>query len=470
MKARTARSNPKGKKRQPAAPAKAKARKAPAPSRLELPPIEESVLPGGLTVLLARRPELPLVSIRLMIQAGSAMEPPDRHGLADFTLRLLRRGVTGMGADAINEAVEFVGASLDTGAAEDYAVLRITTPAEHVPAMLEMLGRLVREPSFPEEEVQSARARTLAELASDLDNPALLAERGIVRALWGEHPYGHEVAGSAAHVARFTREDVVRFHRERMGPRVAMLIAVGDLDPASFTAAAERAFRGWSGGPDTAPALPGLERAALEGQVVVVDKPDQTQSQVRIGVLAFPRAHPDYMPAYVVNAGFGGGFTSRLVDAIRVKRGLSYGAGSALDTLRAGGWLGISTFTKTASTREIIDVALEQAALLRRKGLTPSELARTQRYVSGTYPLRTETNEAIAAGIGESRLYGLGDDWMARFRERVHAVTPAEATRVAARHFFPGPPTIVVLGRAAEVQGQLSGLGPVRVWSSSELE
>ena len=442
----------------------------PALSRLVLPPIEEAILPGGLTVLSARRPELPLVSIRLLLQAGSAVDPPDRHGLADFTLCLLRRGVQGMDADTVNETVEFAGASLATGTSEDYAALRLTTPAEHVPSMLEVLARLVREPTFPEDEVESARVRTLAELASDLDDPALLANRGIIRALWGEHPYGHDLVGSSSHVARFTREDVLRFHRERMGPRAAMLIAVGDLDPESFAAAAARVFDGWSGGPDAPPSPPMLEKAVLEGEVVVVDKPDQTQSQVRIATLAFPRAHPDYIPAYVANSVFGGGFTSRLMDAIRVRRGLSYGASSAIDAMRAGGWLGLTTFTKTASTREIIDVALEQAALLRKKGIARAELERTQRYICGTYPLRMETNDAIAAGIGEARLYGLGDDWMARFRERVLAVTPAVATRAAAQYLLASPPTILALGRAAEIQGQLSGLGPVRVWSAAELE
>lgn len=453
-------------KRKPKGAARAK----PALAELRLPPIEESVTSSGLTVLAARRGPLPLVAIRLVIQAGSAHDPAGKFGLADFTARLLRRGTASMSADALNEAVEFVGAALAIGVAEDFTALRITTPAEHVPAMLEVLGQLVREPTFPEEEVVSARERTLAELANDLDDPALLADRAIVRAIWGSHPYGHELSGSSAHVRGFTRQDVVRFHRERMGPKVAMLLGVGELDPREFTAAVEKAFSGWSGGPPAPAQLPALERPALGGEVVIVDKPDQTQSQVRLGSIAFPRSHPDYVPAYVTNAAFGGGFTSRLVDEIRVNRGLSYGAGSAFDTMLAGGWLGVSTFTKTASTREILDVSLDQAARLRKKGLTAQELERTKTYLSGLYPLRTETNESIAAGLGEARLYGLGDDWIARFRDRIHEVSLANANRAAAKYFLAEGTTIVVVGRAAEVTEQLEGLGSLRTWKVSELE
>jgi zinc protease len=439
-------------------------------SRLKLPPIEEGATSTGMTVIAARRGPLPLVSLRLLIQAGSATDPAGKHGLADFTARLLRRGTASLSADAINEAVEFVGAAMAIGVAEDYAVVRITTPAEHVPAMLDVMGQVLGEPSFPEEEVTSARERTLAEMANDLDDPALLADRAIVRAIWGEHPYGHQLSGSAASVRGFTREDSVRFHRERMGPRVSMLVAVGDLDPQELFAAAERSFKGWSGGPLEPVRAPALEQPALKGAVVVVDKPEQTQSQVRIGTLAFGRSHPDYVPAHVVNTAFGGGFTSRLIDEIRVNRGLSYGASSAFDTMLAGGWLGISSFTKTATTREILDVAFAQASRLRAKGLNARELERTQTYVSGLYPLRTETNDSIAGGIGDARLYGLGDDWMARFRELVHDVSLEEANRVASRYFLGDGATIAVVGRASEVVDQLSGLGPVRVWPLSELE
>jgi zinc protease len=375
-----------------------------------------------------------------------------------------------MSAEEIDEAVEFVGASLGIGVGEDFMSIRITAPSEHLEAMLEVIGKLVREPTFPEAEVESARNRTLAQLANDLDDPGLLADRAMSRATWGAHPYGHDVVGSAAQVKTFSREDVVRQHKEALGPRIAMMIAVGELEPERLFAAAERSFGTWTGGPEAPRVAPALERAALHGKIIIVDKPDQTQTQVRLGALAFRRGHPDHVPAHVVNAALGGGFTSRLVEEVRVNRGLSYGVGSGFDTLMAGGSFGISTFTKTETTREIIDVTLGEVEKLRKKGLPQAELARTQTYLAGLYPLRTETNEAIGGGIADIQLYGLPADWIESFRDWIHEVTPKQATEVARRWFFPDGPTFALVGRADAISKQVKGLGPVEVWKTSDLE
>jgi zinc protease len=438
---------------------------------LKLPVVTESTTSSGLQVLAAERGPLPLVSMRLVLPAGSATDPKDKHGLADFTVRLLRRGTEHMGADAIDEAIEFVGASLATGVNEDLLSLYVTTPAEHFPAMLSVLGQLVREPTFPGKEVELARERALAQFANDLDDPGTVADRAFTRALWGEHPYGHDVGGSASHVSTFTREDVVRFHRERIGPKGALLVVVGAVKPEVVAAEAEKAFGGWVQPAQAEPlAVPPVEGVAQAGRIILVDKPDQTQSQVRIGGPGFRIGHPDYFAATAMNIALGGGFTSRLVNAIRVERGLSYGVGSYFDTSSAGGIFAITTFTKTESTREIIDVALGEVARVRAGGITPRELKSGQTYLAGLYPMRTETNESIASVIADIRMHGLGEDWVEKFRERLRAVTLKEVKAAAAKYLFPQGPAIVVLGRASEVQKQLEGQGPVTVVPVSEYE
>jgi zinc protease len=436
---------------------------------VRLPPLVEHTLPNGLHVVVAPRQPIPLVTARWVLKVGAAADPKDRRGLADFTARLLRRGTRTMTVDAINDAVEFVGASVSAGAAEDFSAMSLTTPARHFTAMLEVTGQLVREPSFPESEVETARRRVLAHLANDLDDPALVADRALGRALWGDHPYGHDVSGTVGDVERFTRSDVEWFHHQWYGPRVSMLLVVGAVDPDAALSAAERAFGGWEGGPSGPPSIPALERAAGAGRVLLVDKPDQTQSQVRIGALAMRRGAPDWIPALVMNTTLGGGFTSRLVNEIRVNRGLSYGAGSGFDGMLAGGSFSISTFTKTESTSEIIRVALEEVRKMRAKGPARRELATAQTYMAGLYPLRLETNESVAAAIAEVRLYSLGDDWVAKYRERVLAVTRSEA-RDAARAWLPGEePAIVVVGNEAHARRELERFGPIDVRPLTEL-
>lgn len=424
---------------------------------------------SGVRVTAIQRGVIPLVAVRLLVAAGSTTDPVGKDGLSDFTARLMRRGTKKHSADELNEAVEFVGASLSLGSQEDYLTLSISTSAEHFEDMLEVLAEVARTPSFPERELQIEKARAIAQFANDLDDPALIADRELTRAMYGAHPYGHDVGGSARTVKTFTREDLVRFHRERIGPKVAWLTVVGPLDPERVTAAADRVFSGWTGGPD-APQWP-PEVTQIAPVIRVVDKPDQTQSQVRFGGPGFAKVlTPGYFPSILMNVALGAGFTSRLVNEIRVNRGLSYGASSHFDALKTAGSFQVSSFTKTETTGELVQVALDEVEKMRKGGLTAPELKNAQTYLRGLYPLRTETNEALAAAIGDMALYGLGDDWVEQYRDRVGAVTLKQAAEAARAYCFARKPALVVVGNAAKVVKQLKKYGKPEVVKVSELE
>jgi zinc protease len=441
-----------------------------APPGWRLPPREEARTADGLTVLVCARGPLPLVSLRLVIQAGSAQDPAGKEGLADFTARLLRRGTKRLAAREIDDAVEFVGASLGTGVSEELFLVNITTPAEHLDAMLDVMGQLVREPTFPEEEVASARTRALAQLANDQDDPGMLADRALTRAYWGAHPYGHDPSGRPSTVRTFTREDVVRFHREQLGPKVALLTVVGAVEPQAVFRAAERAFAGWTGGPESRARAKATGGPALAGKVVVVDKPDQTQTQVRLAGRGFAFGGPDHFPCMVMNTALGGGFTSRLVNEIRVNRGLTYGIASYFEALQADGAFLVTTFTKTETTGKILKLTLAELKKMRQKGMTAGELAHAQTYLSGLYPLRTETNDSVAGTLAQVRLYGVDTDWVERYQERVRAVTLKEANAVAASYLFAQPPLVVLVGNAAALREQVAPFGEVQVLPATESE
>jgi zinc protease len=434
-----------------------------------LPAASQFTTPDGLEVLVARRGRVPLVSLRLVVQAGSASDPPERLGLADFTVRLMRRGTLRLDADALNEAVEFVGATLAVYAAEDFLALAVTTPAEHLEGMLDVLGQMLREPSFPQAEFDTERERTLAQFANDLDDPGLLADHALQRVVWGHHPYGHDVGGRRASVERLRREDVVSFYRERLGPQVSHLFLVGAVDVRTARPLVERAFAGWRGGPEGPLVAPTLEHAVGEGRVLVVNRPDQTQAQVRLGGMAYRRGEPETFAAQVMNATLGGGFTSRLVRAVRVKRGLSYGVGSSFETMRAGGSFSVSSFTKVQTVRALLEVSLAEVARMREHGPTVAELKKAQEYLAGLFPLRVETNEAVASAFADLWLYALGEDWVDKYRARIRAVTRAEAAAVAAKFCFSRPPAIALVGPAEALQGAAERFGPVTVVPATEL-
>jgi zinc protease len=438
---------------------------------LKVPAHEVHTLGNGLTVHLVPRGPLPLVAVRLVIRAGSAFDPAGRLGVADFAARLSRRGAGDLSADQINDAVEFVGASVGGFANEENVVMSLSTPSAHLEPMLDVFAKVVLAPEFPEAEVELARRRHLASLANDLDDPGALADRALGRAVWGHHPYAHEAEAGRADVERLSRDDLLRVHQERLGPRIAHLYVAGAFEPKKVLRWIEAAFGGWSGGPDAPPAIPPWEGLPTPGEVVIVDKPEQTQVQVRLGAAGVRRGHPDHFPLTVVNTVLGGGFTSRLVTEIRVKRGLSYGAGCAFEMLSGAGTFSLSSFTRTASVPTLLEVALQQVARMRQAGPAARELASVQRYICGLYPARLETNEAIAGALADVVHYGLDEQWLQQYRERISAVTVKDAARAARAHLFEEPKRVVVLvGNAAALAKPVARFGPARVLKPTDLE
>lgn len=437
---------------------------------LRLPPHEARVLSNGLTLHVVTRPSLPLVAVRLVLRAGSAFDLPGQRGVADFAARVLRRGAAGLSADEISETVELVGAAIGGYANEENVVVSLSTPSKHLDAMLGVMAQLVLEPDFPESEVELARRRTLAQLANELDDPGTLADRALSRAVWGQHPYAFDSSGGKADVERLTRAQLKEFHASRLGPKVSHLYVVGDVDVERVASVVERLLGHWGGGPAFAPEVPTWTGLDKPGEVVIVDKPEQTQAQVRIGAPGVRRGHPDHFPLITMNAVLGGGFTSRLVTEIRVKRGLSYGAGSSFDMLSAGGSFTVSSFTRTESVNTLLDVALAELERMRVKGPSAKELATVQRYICGLYPGRLETNEAVAGAIADVVHYNLPKDWIATYREHISAVTVKQAAEAAKKHLPTTDRVITLVGNAEALKPLVSRYGPITVLRPSALE
>jgi zinc protease len=235
-------------------------------------------------------------------------------------------------------------------------------------------------------------------------------------------------------------------------------------------ATVERALGHWTGGPEQPPVVPPWSWLARPGEVLIIDKPEQTQVQMRIGARGVKRGHDDHFPLVTMNTVLGGGFTSRLVTEIRVKRGLSYGAGCAFDMMSVAGTFTVSSFTRTETIDTLIDVALGEVKKMREKGPTKTELATVQRYISGLYPGRLETNENVSGAIADVVHYGLSETWISQYRERVAAVTVKEAAAAAQKHLFGDERSLVLVGNAEQLRPKVEKYGPITVWKPSELE
>jgi zinc protease len=428
---------------------------------LRLPPISQTTCECGLRIVVAERPGVPLVAVRVVLQGGSSVDPAGRHGLAHLVAAVGRRGTRRRTGPKIDELVESMGAELGVGVDEDASYLGLSTPVEHLAAAVDVLADVAGNPAFPAAELARLRRRELASLEHDLDEPGIVADRALLAAAYDGHPYGHPADGRASHVAKMTRADLVAFHRRHYGTATAIVVVVGPVKADEVVKLVQDRFAGLCRKSVELPAIP--EPVFPERTVLVVDKPEQSQTQIRIASPGFARSNPNYPVGLVASAILGGVFSSRLVEAIRVKRGLSYGVRSRFASSRVGGMFFISSFTKVETTGELVQVALDETRRFAGEGPSAEELERTQNYLCGLHPLSIETHDQLAERLADLELHGLPFSEIEQFRPRVRAVT-AEACREVGQRYFPLERAFVVaVGPAKQIAKQLAPFGPVAV-------
>jgi zinc protease len=344
---------------------------------------------------------------------------------------------------------------------EDAASVGLSAPLEALPRLLALLAEVVARPAFAAREVDRLRRREVAALANDMDEPGVLADRATLTAAYGDHPYGHPSEGRGRHVAAARRPDLVAFHGRHWRPSRATLVVVGPVDAEATLAQVRRRFGPWraevGAEVEIAPPAPPISG------VLLVDRPDLTQAQVRIATPGFARGSGDHATGVVAGAVLGGGFTSRLMEAIRVERGLSYGVRARFASGRSGGLFFVSSFTKVETAGELARVALAELARFGESGPTEEELVRVRGYLGGLYPLSLETHEAWAEKLSEVELYGLPPDEVPGFIDRIGAVDAAACLSLARRTLAGDRRVLVAVGPATRLAPQLRALGPVKV-------
>jgi len=429
---------------------------------VHLPAYHRQVLPNGLTLLVLPDHRLPLVEMQLLVRAGSGDDPPGMGGLSDLTATLLRRGTTTRSARQVAEEIDFLGASLDAGADRDRTVFDMEILARNLEPSLALFADVLLHPAFDTTEFARAKAEALGRIEQRRDQPGDLANIEFVQELFGAHPYAHALDGSAETVSRLGVEDAKAYYRARYVPANCILAVVGDVEPLQIEHALTAALGGWSGPPPVPAAPPEAPHAPAAPRIVLVDKPDAVQSEIRLGCLGAPRGSPDYYALRVLDALLGGEYTSRLVTEIRVRRGLSYSPTSRENFYQGAGAAYLSMNTANKTTLETLKLALGILADLRAKPVSDDELARAKSFTTGQFPLELERPENLAAQLAAIEFFGLDPRFVDTFGSRIEAVTAADVQRVA-RQYFGENFLLLVVGRRAEIEEGLRTLGPVEV-------
>ncbi|MBI5837695.1 MAG: insulinase family protein [Candidatus Eisenbacteria bacterium] len=427
---------------------------------LKLPAYERRVLPNGLVLLVMPDHRLPLVQLHLVVKSGSTADPSGKEGLADLTATLLKRGTATRTAAQVAGDVDFLGARLETGADRDQSTVDMEVLKRNLDQGLALFGEVVTRPAFAPPEFDRARSEVVGRLAQLKDQPGEMADRLFFAELFGSHPYAHPLEGTEASVKGLTADDVRLFHRRHYLPNNAILAVVGDIEAAQAEQLVTRALAGWERGEAAAPVAGAVPPARQGLRIVLVDKPDAVQSEIRIGCLGAPRRSPDYYPVQVADAILGGGFTSRLVTEIRVRRGLSYSPHSREAWYKDAGAAYVSVNTKNKSTLETLNIIFGILKDMREVPLGTEELGRGRNYTNGLFPLRIEAPERLAGVIGGIEFYGLDPKWVDGFQERVGSTSSADVLRVM-KTYFCDSPLLVVVGKRAEIEKDLLTLGKV---------
>lgn len=422
--------------------------------KINLPPVTRATLDNGIRVVLMEYHRAPTLTVSALFPGGSSADTPDKVGVASLTADLLRKGTEKRTAPQIAEEMDFLGGSLDAGAGDDAFTVGLDVQAKNTDAGLEMMTDILRHPTFPAEELERTRQLTVAGLETLSDEPQSVSRRVATEIVYAGHPYGLEPTVTS--IKAITRDDLVAYYKKFIVPDRMILVAVGDFKTANMLAKLKAQFGDWpKTGADSfvAPPVKPLSR-----RMVMIDKPDATQTYVRWVRTAFPRTSPDYFPAQIADAILGGGFTSRLIDEIRVNRSLTYGISSSFAEQLRGGRFTVATFTKIETTRALLDATngvLKKAA----QGLTLEEVKKFKGYLEGGFAIGAQTPEALAGQLAEIALYNLPNDYLQTYLPRLRAVTVADVNRIARTYFVPEKLSVVLVAPAKKVDAQLKGLG-----------
>ncbi len=421
--------------------------------QLKLPPYTRETLPNGIVLDLMPKRGVPLVNIRVLVKGGVEAEPPGLAGLAGVTAQLLRKGTGKRTAQQFSEELDSLGGTFGTGFGDPYAsATNITSEflTKDFDRGLDLLADALLHPAFPEDEVKKLLAQRIDAIKSAKDNPRQSMGWYYQAFFFGpRHPYGHPA--DEASLGRIHRQDIVDFHRRIYCAKNMAVIVTGEYDPAQVRSKLAQAFGDVP--PGTALAFPSAAPPKSNTKLLLIDKPDATQTYFYIGQPGIGRLDPDRTTLLLVNTLFGGRFTSLLNEALRVNSGLTYGAFSSVQQVRLPGSIFISTYTKTATTGQAIDLALSVLKQMSEGGIAAEQLASAKAYIKGTFPpQRLETSDQLAGVLADMELYGLGRDEIDGLFARIDAITLDQANQAARKYFQSGGLTFVVLGNAALIR------------------
>jgi len=428
---------------------------------LVLPKVRQTTLANGLTLWLIERHDLPLVAIYLAVKGGTAADPADGRGLSELLSRTLAGGTTRRTARQIAEALQAQGAELTVAAGKEITYLGLQGLAEGSDALLEIVADVVRNPTFPQEEVALAIDNERQAIRANQAEPSYRLDQLFQSRLFGNHPYARVNPDPDA-IGRLGRSDLVSAWRRRFRPDQALLVMVGDLPLARMEALAKAHFGPWRVQGAKLPELPPAPTEPRPG-LLLVDRPGSVQSTLYVGRPLPPANHPDQFALAVTNTLFGGAFGSRLTQNIREEKGYTYSPSARLSQWAKGGLLRIQASVRNAVTAATLVEIFYELDRLATTLPSDEERLRAQRLLKGRFLLANETAQALATTLTRYWIDGKSPADLARYQPGIDAVTNEQIQRMGRRYFASRQQTVAVSGDAKAIAEQLRLFGDLEL-------
>ena len=433
-----------------------------APRAYQPPVPKRERLSNGLNVLYVEKPGLPMAALGLVVKAGATTDPADRPGLAQMTSTMLPEGTTARTSQQIDEELEFLGSQLDSHAGREHMALSAESLTSHWPKVLEIMSDVIKDPTFPQRELDRVRKERLTDLRRVADDPTAIAQRAARAIIYGpDSIYGHPANGTEASLEAISREELVGHFQSSFAPAESTLIVVGDIDGDEVMAKVEASLGDW-GGPATARdvhASPDLPPTA-PATIYLADKPAAPQSVIRAGQVTIDRHHDDYQTMNLVNYVFGAQPTARLFMNLRQDKGYSYGYYSSIEWLTGPSALFAGGSVETGVTKESVVETLKEFADIRgERPVTEEEFTSAKDGLFRGLPSQFETQGQILQQLSQVVIFGLPDDYMSTVIPRLEAITLEDVHRVAAERIDDSHLAVLVVGDREAVEPGLSELG-----------
>jgi zinc protease len=417
---------------------------------------------GDLELLCVSDSHLPRLTLCLALPFGRVGDPDDRRGLAQIAVEMLKEGTSSRTSRQIAEELDRLALDYETEVNMECALLSASFLEQHTERALAIFADMVRNPSFPEAELEKVKVRWGSLLMAQRSDPGFLANERCYAGLFSGHPYS-KVSIPPQDLQAVDRDQLVSFHRSHFPGRPARLLFAGPIDPDRAARLAERYFHGWSPGDAIEPAYPHL-KPFTGPRVDLVDRPHSVQAKIVVGLRSPARRDPDYASLRVANQVLGGGASARLFLNLREQKGYTYGVYSSLRGYRESGVLAVGTSVRTENALEAIGEIVSEMGGIAGSPPRDEELDRCKAEIVGTFIRRMETPGSIGQMELTRRLNGLPSRYYSDFIPSVWMVSAEQVAEIASRWLRPERSTIVVVGDGRLLREGLATVGPVSVY------